>query len=54
MSRSHLCPEAVGDVLGVDVLAEFVDDLKGSLLLGIDLTLRNRTSFHLLGANQKG
>ena len=54
LSWSHLCPEPVGDILGVDVLAEFVDDLKGCLLLGIDLALRNITSFHLLDINKKG
>ena len=39
--ESHLGAETVGDIFGVDVLAELVDDLQGRLFLGVDLTLKS-------------
>ena len=39
LSQSHLCAEAVSDVLGVDVLAELVHDLERRLFLGVYLPL---------------
>ena len=41
VAKDGLGAEAVGDVLGVDVLAELVDDLQGRLFLGVDLTLKS-------------
>ena len=43
VAKDGLGAEAVGDVLGVDVLAELVDDLQRSLLLGVDLTLKRES-----------